>query len=87
MAGLPGIGLTKGQAKANLRYYENMVATLKKDHPRMKPESIEKKAREAAAKYAERQHRQRAMTIAQTENAFAYNWGRMRKSCKRRNRG
>ena len=83
----PCIGLTKGQAKANLRYYENMVATLKKDHPRMKPESIEKKAREAAAKYAERQHRQRAMTIAQTENAFAYNWGRMRKSCKRRNRG
>lgn len=71
----PCIGLTKGQAKANLRYYDNVVATLKKDHPRMKAESIEKKAREAAAKYAERQHRQRAMTIAQTESAFAYNWG------------
>lgn len=71
----PCIGLTEGQAKANLRYYDNIVATLKKEHPRMKPESIEKKARDAAVKYAERQHRQRAMMIAQTESAFAYNWG------------
>lgn len=71
----PCIGLTEGQAKANLRYYDNMVAALTKDHPRMKPENIQKKARDAAAKYAERQHRQRAMTIAQTESAFAYNHG------------
>lgn len=71
----PCIGLTEVQAKANLRYYDNIVTTLKKEHPRMKLENIQKKARDAAAKYAERQHRQRAMTIAQTETAFAYNRG------------
>ena len=71
----PCIGLTEGQAKANARYYDNIVKNLKKEHPRMKPESIRKKAREASQKYAERQHRQRAMTIAQTECAFAYNQG------------
>lgn len=71
----PCIGLTEGQAKANARYYDSIVANLKKEHPRMKPESIQKKAQDAAAKYAERQHRQRAMTIAQTESAFAYNRG------------
>ena len=71
----PCIGLTEPQAKANLRYYENMVANLKEQHPRMKTESIQKKAREAAAKYAEKQHRYRAMTIAQTEMATAYNRG------------
>lgn len=41
----------------------------------MKIESIRKKARDAAVKYAERQHRERAFTIAQTESAFAYNRG------------
>lgn len=71
----PCIGLTEAQAKANRRYYDHMVKTLKEDHPRMRQETVEKKAREAAAKYAERQHRQRAMTIAQTESAFAYNRG------------
>lgn len=71
----PCIGLTEGQAKANARYYDSIVANLKKEHPRMKQESIKKKAQDAAAKYAERQHRQRAMTIAQTESAFAYNRG------------
>ena len=71
----PCIGLTEGQAKANARYYDNIVANLRKEHPRMKPESIRKKALDAAQKYAERQHRERAMSIAQTENAFAYNRG------------
>lgn len=71
----PCIGLTEGQAKANARYYDNIVANLRKEHPRMKIESIRKKAREAALKYAERQHRERAFTIAQTESAFAYNRG------------
>lgn len=71
----PCIGLTKGQAQANVKYYDNIVATLKKEHPRMKTESIQRKAQDAALKYAERQHRQRAMTIAQTESAFAYNRG------------
>lgn len=71
----PCIGLTEGQAKANARYYDSIVANLKKEHPRMKPDSIRKKAMDAAQKYAERQHRERAMTIAQTESAFAYNKG------------
>lgn len=71
----PCIGLTKPQAEANRRYYDSVVAALKENHPRMKPETIERKAREAAAKYAEKQHRQRALTIARTESAFAYNWG------------
>lgn len=71
----PCVGLTEGQAKANVKYYDSIVANLKKEHPRMKPESMWKKARDAAAKYAERQHRQRAMMIAQTESAFAYNRG------------
>lgn len=71
----PCIGLTEGQAKANTRFYNHMVETFKKEHPRMKEENIRKKAQEAAIKYAERQHRYRAMTIAQTESAFAYNRG------------
>lgn len=68
----PCIGLTEGQAKANLRYYENLKETLARDHPRMKKESIEKKAREAQIKYAAKQHRERAYTIAHTEMAFAF---------------
>lgn len=71
----PCIGLTEGQAKANARLYDSVVANLKKEHPRMKPESIRKKALDASQKYAERQHRERAMSIAQTESAFAYNRG------------
>jgi hypothetical protein len=71
----PCIGLTKPQAKANLRYYDNIVKTLREQHPKMKADSIQKKAREAAAKYAEKQHRQRALTIAQNEMATAYNKG------------
>lgn len=71
----PCIGLTKGQAQANARYYDSIVKNLTKEHPRMSKESIRKKALDASTKYAERQHRQRAMDIAQTESAFAYNRG------------
>lgn len=71
----PCIGLTDGQSKATLRYYDNIAASLRENHPRMKPERIQQKATDAAIKYAERQHRQRAFTIAQTEMAFAYNRG------------
>lgn len=59
----PCIGLTEGQAKANVKYYDSIVTSLKKDHPRMSKESAEKKARTAAQKYAERQQRERAMLI------------------------
>ncbi len=71
----PCIGLTEGDTKAAARFYDNIVATLKEEHPRMKPESIRKKALDATQKYAERKHRARAFTIAQTESAFAYNRG------------
>lgn len=71
----PCIGLTEGDAKAAARLYDSIVANLKKEHPRMKQDSIRKKALDATYKYAERKHRQRAFTIAQTESAFAYNRG------------
>lgn len=71
----PCVGLTESQAKANFRYYNTVKEKLKEQHPKMKPESVRKKARDAAIKYAERQHRQRAFDIAQTEMAFAYNRG------------
>lgn len=71
----PCIGLTERDAKAVARYYDSIVDTMKKEHPRMKPESIRQKALDASAKYAERKHRARAMTIAETESAFAYHWG------------
>ena len=71
----PCIGLTESDAKAVVRFYDNIVSNLKSEHPRMKLENIRRKAMDAAQKYAERKHRQRAMTIAQTESAFAYNRG------------
>lgn len=71
----PCIGLTKGDAQAAVKLYDSIIENLKKEHPRMKPESIQRKALDATCKYAERKHRQRAMTIAQTESAFAYNRG------------
>ena len=71
----PCIGLTERDAKAAVRLYDHIVATLREEHPRMKPENIRKKALDTTQKYAERKHRQRAMTIAQTESAFAYNRG------------
>lgn len=69
------IGLTRQQAAANLNFYQTVKERLKADHPRMSSESIEKKARRAAAKYAEKQHRYRAETIARTEMATAYHQG------------
>lgn len=70
------IELTKSQAVANKRYYDNLKAQLRKDHPRMSDESIKKKAHEAAIKYADKQMQQRAKTIALTEKAKAYEYGR-----------
>ena len=71
----PCVGLTESQAKANLRYYNSVKSKLTEQHPKMKRESVQRKAREAALKYAGKQHRQRAYDIAQTEMAFAYNRG------------
>lgn len=71
----PCIGLTEGDTKAVLKLYDSVKDTLRANHPRMKPENIRKKALDAAQKYAEKKHRQRAFTIAQTELEFAYNRG------------
>lgn len=71
----PCVGLTKPQALANARYREAVKAAYLKQHPHGKPGTAEKKAAEAAARYAGRQHRYRAQNIARTELAFAYNAG------------
>lgn len=71
----PIVGLDKRQAIANMKYYNNVKANLITENPRMKTENAEKRAREASLKYAEKQHRYRAQRIAQTEMAFAYNFG------------
>ena len=71
----PIIGLTEPQAQANIRYYNNFKTQLAAAHPRMKTESIERKAREAAEKYAVKQRKVRAETIARTELITAYHKG------------
>ena len=71
----PTIGLTTPQAKANFNYYNHVKETLLKNNPTMREATAIKRAREAAAKYAAKQHRQRAQMIAETEMAFAYNKG------------
>lgn len=71
----PMIGLHKGQATANLNYYNNVKQNLLKNHPRMKEETAEKKALEQAKKYAQKQKEYRAATIARTELVRAYNAG------------
>ena len=72
----PCIGLTKPQAAANMKYYNKIKQDLRENHPRMSAASIEKKASEASMKYADRQLRERAYTIAHTERAMAYEYGR-----------
>ncbi len=71
----PTIGLYRQQTSAVEKYYSNMIESLTKDHPRTKPEVIRQRALTQSTKYAERLHRQRALTIAQTEMAYAYNYG------------
>lgn len=72
----PCIGLTKPQTQAAMKYYENIKEELTKKHPRTSPEKIEKMARDKQMKYAEKRLRERAVTIARTEKAFAYEYGR-----------
>lgn len=71
----PVIGLYKGQAVANLNYYTAVRRQLLQSHPHRKAADIERQAREAALRYAEKQHRYRAHMIARTELAFGYNNG------------
>lgn len=69
------IGLTEQQAKANMRYYENIKKQLVEEFPKMNKSEIEKKAQRAAKKYAARQLQERGKTIAETELAYAYHHG------------
>ena len=71
----PMIGLTEQQAAANQKYYNTVKEQTRENHPRMTDEAVERKAREAAGRYAARQQRTRAETIARTEMATAYNEG------------
>ena len=71
----PTIGLYKGQAIANLNYYNTVRTALLANNPTMRPETAAKRAQAAAIQYAERQHRYRAQMIARTELSFAHNNG------------
>ena len=71
----PTIGLYPGQAIANMNYMLNVKRTLQETNPTMRTGTAEKRAIEAAAKYAEKQQRYRAEMIARTELASAYNNG------------
>lgn len=61
----PMVGLTRQQATANLRYFENLKSN---------GVSV-KRAQDLSTRYAARQHRLREYTIARTELATAYNTG------------
>ena len=71
----PTIGLTKPQATANLKYFQNVKATILQNNPQMTDATAAKRAQRAASIYAAKQHRARAYTIATTELAYAYNKG------------
>ncbi len=71
----PLIGLHKGQVVANVNYYNSIKQNLLQNHPKMKEQTAEQKALEKAKQYAKRQREQRAMNIARTELAGAYNAG------------
>ncbi|MCL2215410.1 MAG: phage minor head protein [Defluviitaleaceae bacterium] len=69
----PTIGLTVPQAKANLRYWN--AVWMGGVEEGLSPRAAEARADRMAATYAARQHRYRAMNIARTELAMAYNEG------------
>ena len=70
---MPCIGLTQRQAKSTMILYHRTKKDLVKDG--LKTEAAHKKALSIAQKYAEQQHQRRALTIAQTEMAAAWNYG------------
>lgn len=71
----PTVGLYSGQMTANFNYYQSVKNNLLKNNPHMTQSTAIKIASEKALKYAEKQHMYRAMNIARTELAFAYNRG------------
>lgn len=71
----PTIGLNAPQAVANANYRQHVLQETLKQHPNYTFAQAEAKAQEAALKYAAKQQRYRASTIAETELAYAYNVG------------
>ena len=71
----PVVGLYREQVTANFNYYTARKKELLKKNPSKRVSTAEKRARDAAIKFAEKQHRYRAMMIARTELAFGYNAG------------
>jgi len=69
----PTIGLTRPQATANLNYWKAQWDA--GAEMGLSVSAIEDRANRMAANYAARQHRYRAMMIARTELADAYNHG------------
>lgn len=67
-----GFDFFEGKATKTKRLQD----TLTRMHPRTSTERINERARHAAARYAERQHRSRAASIARTELVASYNAGR-----------
>lgn len=61
----PMVGLNRPQTVANMNYYTRLI----------QGGTSQEKAKEAALKYAARQHRYRGHMIARTELAFAFNKG------------
>lgn len=61
----PMIGLSKPQAEANMRYFDKLIES----------GTSPKRAQDLTTRYAARQHRHRAYTIARTEYATSYNVG------------
>ncbi len=83
----PAIGLYPRQAVANINLYNTVREALLKENPLMRLATAEKRAKEAAARYAAQQHRYRAMSIARTELASAYNAGGFAATQDARNQG
>lgn len=71
----PMVGLYPQQAVAVYNYYTLVNGALTEKHPRTSAEKITERAQKAAIRYAGVKHRERAMTIARTELASAYNAG------------
>ncbi len=71
----PTVGLYAQQVTANFNYYQTIKNNLMQANPTMREKTAKKRAAEKALKYAKKQHRYRAMNIARTELAFAYNHG------------
>lgn len=69
------IGLHRQQQLSNARYFAEIKQSLMADHPEMTEAAANRLAHQAAQRFAQRQQRSRAYTIAQTEMAAAYNWG------------